>query len=244
MALGTLHLQAIEDFVPRTVIDPQGFSLSYRWYRPAGTVGRLPLILYLHGAGCRGSDNRLQLTQPGACIGHYPLMQQMQPCCIVAPQCHQPKRWVDIDWSLGNCSQPPPTAEMQALVHLVTKLSTDPHIDPRRIYLLGQSMGGFGAWDLLARLPGFFAAAAIAAGGGDPAVVQRFTNVPVWTSHGNADRTVPVGATRAMVAALVAEGGQVHYREYPGRGHDIWDDFWLDPQLLPALLQCQRSPQG
>ena len=42
------------------------------------------------------------------------------------------------------------------------------HIDAKRLYITGLSMGGFGTWDILARHPDRFAAAIPICGGGIP----------------------------------------------------------------------------
>src|SRR5205085_1952118 len=54
---------AVDDFQARTFDDGAGHTLPYRLYVPAGgdPAVKHPLVLFLHGAGGRGTDNRLQL---------------------------------------------------------------------------------------------------------------------------------------------------------------------------------------
>ena len=46
------------------------------------------------------------------------------------------------------------------MAELVRVLSTATYVDPRRVYLLGLSMGGMGTWEIAADNPNLFAAIA------------------------------------------------------------------------------------
>jgi predicted peptidase len=132
--------------------------------------------------------------------------------------------------------------------------------DTKRTYLTGLSMGGFGSWYFAAKYPGKFAAVVPICGGivipeslrqkfpemtknsypDDPKsyaeVAQKIGKTPVWIFHGSADDTVPVDGSRKLHDALKAAGGDVHYTEYPGIGHDSWDKAYAEPELMPWLL--------
>jgi predicted peptidase len=120
--------------------------------------------------------------------------------------------------------------------------------DPKRLYLAGVSMGGFGAWHLAAGQPGKFAALVVVCGGSTLTSGDRFTPVarkvgrtPVWVFHGSEDRVVPVTESRGMVEALKSvEGSRVRYNEYEGAGHNVWLNAAAEPDLLPWLLS-QRA---
>ena len=120
--------------------------------------------------------------------------------------------------------------------------------DPKRLYLAGVSMGGFGAWHLAAEHPGKFAAIVSVCGGSTLSSGDRFAPVarkvgrtPVWVFHGSEDRVVPVTESRGMVEALKrVEGSDVRYSEYEGVGHNVWLNVASEPGLLPWLL-AQRA---
>jgi len=115
-------------------------------------------------------------------------------------------------------------------------------IDEDRIYITGQSMGGSGTWGMLAYYPEAFAAAVPVCGTGDVNSAQAIVEngVAVWAFHGAADPTVPVEASRSMIAALRAAGGRPKYTEYPGVKHDSWVDAYPEPALHRWLFQQER----
>ena len=55
---------------------------------------------------------------------------------------------------------------------VVDRLAKENQVDPKRIYITGLSMGGFGTFASVARRPDFFAAAIPVCGGGDPATAE------------------------------------------------------------------------
>jgi predicted peptidase len=121
--------------------------------------------------------------------------------------------------------------------------------DLRRLYLIGVSMGGYGAWHMAATHPGMFAAVVPICGGSPLTAGDRFTPIarkigstPVWVFHGSDDRVVPVSESRKMVEALnQVEGSRVRYSELEGVGHDVWLNAASDPELLPWLLSQRLS---
>ena len=92
-------------------------------------------------------------------------------------------------------------------------------IDESRIYLMGHSMGAIGTWHLGAKYPEIWAALAPFAGFGDPSSVAKMKHIPEIVVHGDADPTVPVAGSRAMVAEMKRQGVQVQYIEVPKGNH-------------------------
>jgi predicted peptidase len=116
--------------------------------------------------------------------------------------------------------------------------------DAKRLYLTGVSMGGFGAWHIVAQHQGKFAAIVSICGGsplrsGDrfAPIARRVGTTPAWVFHGEADRVVPVSESREMVKALKAvSGNRVRYNEYQGVGHNVWLNALREAELMPWLL--------
>ena len=127
------------------------------------------------------------------------------------------------------------------VIDLLESLSLEFAIDLDRVYLTGQSLGGYGTWDLIAKRPEVFAAAVPLCGEGAPSRAQAVRNVPVWVFHGAKDEAVPVSGSREMVAALRAVGGVVKYTEYPQVGHDVWTVAYVEEDL-PGWLFGQKRP--
>lgn len=236
-------------FLDRTV-SSGGAVYRYEVFVPANwdKHKKWPVVLFLHGAGERGSDGLLQ-TDVG--LPHAIRTKAANfPFVAVMPQCLAEKVWTDADM------------EAQALAALEQTIK-EFHGDRNRIYLSGLSMGGYGTWDLAARYPGKFAALAPVCGGlrhenfpklgtslaKDPQVAdpyaetaRRIGKTPVWVFHGDADTAVPVEESRKMVEALRAAGANVKYNEYPGVGHNSWDKAYSEPDFVPWLLSQSLKP--
>jgi pimeloyl-ACP methyl ester carboxylesterase len=204
-------------------------GLKYRLYCPnrAGGTSSYPLLVVLHGSGERGSDNRKQLRFLPSLIVR-PDYQQRFPCFVVAPQCPEGQSW---DRQADN------------VLKLIEQMIQENPIDKRRVYVIGQSMGGSGTWLLASLRPDLFAAAVPIAGGGEPQFAGRLTSLPIWAIHGDADRIVPVTATRSIVRAIRQAGGSPIYTELPNVGHGgSWKyAYALDEEVLPWLFSQRQS---
>ena len=98
---------------------------------------------------------------------------------------------------------------------LIETLLKDQPIDPKRIYITGLSMGGYGTWDLMARGPELFAAAAPVCGGADEATAEKIKHIPVWAFHGAKDTAVKPQRSRNMIEALKKAGAVQSTRSMP-----------------------------
>ncbi len=231
-------------FLDRTV-SVSGSSYRYQVFIPAEFSSKKswPVILFLHGAGERGSDGLIQ-TDVG--IGHAIRLKNSRfPFVVVMPQCRENKIWGE------------PDMQAQALAALDASIKQF-HGDRDRIYLTGLSMGGFGTWELAARNPGRFAALVPICSGVRPKkdwpqlrvtvvddpkitdpyaeIARRIGSTPVWIFHGYADDVVPVTEARHLAEALKAANAKFKYTEYPGVGHNSWDLAYAEPDLVSWLL--------
>ena len=222
-------------------------EFRYRLLRPASVAGdgrdghRYPLVLFLHGAGERGNDNLKQLKYLPTWLAD-PALRQRHPCFVLAPQCRMDERWVDVSWADATSTPQPttPTIDLAAATKALEETLVREAIDPARIYLTGLSMGGYGTWDLAARMPDRFAAILPVCGGGDDRVADSIAALPIWCFHGDADTTVPVDRSRTMIAAVKAAGGRPIYSELPGVGHDSWTPAYQDRFVLDWLFSQRK----
>lgn len=229
--------QGAGDFAARTYSTANGGSLPYRIFLPAKATGSpLPAIIYLHGSGGAGADNFKQISGGNTLGTHLWTradIQAWQQTVVIAPQIAVGAEWAAVDAGLA------PATEL--LLQLVASLAQEKLIDPNRVYLVGQSLGGFGVWELISKRPEIFAAAVALCGGGDAGRVASASEVPMWAFHGAKDRTVPPHRSREMVAALKKAGGTVRYTEYPEAGHDVWTLAFSEPELPKWLLAQARN---
>jgi predicted peptidase len=222
-----------------------GESIPYRLWIPSrgdpreGRPEKCPLVLFLHGAGERGSNNESQLDHPEVLRL---AADDADPCFLVAPQCPRGQKWVEVPWHLRKPHQTPrePSAPMRLTIELLACLEDEFPIDPQRRYVTGMSMGGFGVFDLLVRRPHDFAAAVPICGGADESRLGQIAHVPMWVFHGRKDLAVPVIRSRSAVEALRAAGAEPRYTEYPRTGHNAWSPAYREPELREWLLRQHR----
>lgn len=220
-----------------------GLNLPYRLLRPQNydAKKKYPLVIFLHGAGERGDDNQKQLVH-GLSDFASDEAAKKHPAFVMAPQCPLGQKWVDVEWSAPAHTLPEkPSPALAATLNAVAALQSEFSIDPKRIYLTGLSMGGYGVWDALARRPELFAAAVPICGGGDPAMAKQIMSIPIWAFHGADDKSVPVHRSREMVEAMKATGGQPKYTEYPNVGHNSWTQTYASRAVHDWLFE-QRRP--
>ena len=222
-----------------------GRTMPYRIFIPANydTHKQYPLVLCLHGAGGRGSDNTSRGTEAFTVLSS-PEVQKDHPCFLLTPQCPEGKTWVKTPWTKGSYSidAVPLSDEMHSALDILFTVKSEFSIDPARIYVTGQSMGGYGTWDAVLRCRKVFAAAVPVCGAGDPSKAKLIAHVPLWIFHGSDDPTVPVQGSRDMVKALTDAGStSFKFTEYPGIKHDSWTKAWKEKDLVPWLF-AQHLP--
>jgi predicted peptidase len=226
-------------------------TLRYRILYPVNydASKKYPLIVFLHGAGERGNDNEAQLTHGSNLFADSANREQF-PAMVIFPQCPKEDFWSRIRReqekkdSLGQFSFPseqPIGASLNLVSRLLDSLVAAKLVNKKKIYLGGLSMGGMGTFELLWRKPNFFAAAFPICGGGDPQKATVYgRKFPIWIFHGDNDPTVPVSNSRLMNNALQAAGAKVKYTEYPGVGHDSWNNAFAEKELLPWLFSKKK----
>lgn len=218
--------------------DKDGKSLPYQLMNPARIDAnrKYPLVVFLHGAGERGTDNEAQLVH-GVPQFASKENREKYPCFLVAPQCPVSAKWAEVNWSANTHTLPKDVSEPGRLtLLLIESLQKEQPIDPKRIYITGLSMGGYGTWDLLVRKPDLFAAAAPVCGGADEATADKIKHIPIWAFHGGKDGVVKPQRSRNMIDALKKAGANPKYTEYPDVGHDSWNPAYKDPEFYKWLF--------
>ena len=231
-------------FLNRT-IELNGSTHRYQVYVPQGYTpeSEWPIILFLHGAGERGTDGLLQ-SQVGLGSAIRKHVDRWQ-AVVVMPQVP-----VQQTWQAG-----PGEVAIAALDASIAEFS----IDRSREYLTGLSMGGNGTWYLSSSFPDRFAAIApicayVMGGGSFPAIFpetepeERYAHlasvlkdVPTWIFHGDADPVVSVTESQRMNAEFEKIGANVHYTELPGVGHNAWDDAYDNLEFIDWLFSQRKQ---
>lgn len=249
-----VHLDAANGHEPALILDhreqfaakifsTRGQDLPYRQLSPESLAPDTlyPLVVLLHGAGERGIDNQKPLVHVAGLFSN-PANRRKYPCFVLAPQCAADEQWVDRPWNFPDFVQPlHPSRNLASAMQLLTQTVRDYPVDPKRIYIIGLSMGGYGTWDAITRFPEFFAAAVPICGGGDVSKAATLTHLPIWTFHGSEDTVVPVELSRKMCNAIQQLGGNCRYTEFPNTGHNSWTPAAEHPDLLPWLFAQQKD---
>jgi len=208
-------------------------SLDYLLFLPkthdAKSPKRWPTILFLHGAGERGTNIwKVAVHGPPKLVRTRADFEFI----VISPQCPSGRTW-----------------ENESLLALLDEVTAKHNVDTNRVYLTGLSMGGYGTWNLGLTHSERFAALAPICGGGDrigmllasPARRSAVLKTPVWAFHGAKDSVVLLEESEKMVAALKRAGHKnVELTVYPEAQHDSWTESYNNPKLYEWFLSNER----
>lgn len=199
-----------------------GEYLDYLEYVPASENEKLPLIIYIHGAGSRGND-----LSKMADVG--PIKEHKNGrdinAVIVAPQCHS-ETWFDL---------------FEILTEFISQYKDKEKIDQNRVYITGSSMGAYTVWQLCISHPDWFAAAVPVCGGGMYWDARRLKNLPVWAFHGALDNVVYPEESLKMVSAINKNGGNAKLTVLPNNDHNAWDSAFSLDEMWEWLFEQKRT---
>jgi predicted peptidase len=233
-----------ERFTQKKYVGRTGDTLRYRMLDPdRDTLRSTPLVIFLHGSGERGSDNEAQLKW-GVMNFATDQMMALHPALVIAPQCPANQQWANLDRAKNGTTatlNSQPTKAMQLLRELIDQLIKTQHIDPKRIYITGTSMGGFGTFDAVERYPDLFAAAIPVCGGGDASKINTAAHIPMWICAGADDPTVNVQYSYDMVAELRKAGAHPGFSIFPETGHLSWLSVYNDPHIIEWLFRQRKK---
>ncbi|HEX5270409.1 MAG TPA: dienelactone hydrolase family protein [Gemmataceae bacterium] len=221
-------------FLDRVHKDADGKEAKYVLFVPKDYDAKAdkswPVILFLHGAGeTQGGTKQPVEVGIGTAIKAH---EKTFPFITIFPQSQ--KR----TWQAGS-------ADADRALAILDEVMKGFKTDPKRVYLTGLSMGGYGTWSLAQKYPERWAAIAPICGGigrssgadDFSAAAAKVKDVPCWDFHGDADPAVPVAQSRGMMKALWDAGAHPNYTEYPGVGHNSWDKAYATADLYEWLLK-------
>ncbi len=97
------------------------------------------------------------------------------------------------------------------------------HVDERKTFLTGTSMGGFGAWATAHEFPDAFAGIAPVSGGISEInqyQAHRFKDLPVRAFHNRGDDIVRYDDSERMITSINNHGGDPKLTIYEADSHD------------------------
>ncbi len=207
----------------RFVSAEENGTMNYAVYYPDNCEG-LPLLVYLHGAGERGTAFD-HLYRHGI-----PLLLEKgrtYPAIILVPQCPTEVVWCNI---------------VDQVKTIIDKVAAEFSVLPDRICLTGSSMGGYGTWSTALTYPNFFSAIAPIAGGGMAWRAKRLVTTPVYAFHGAEDTVVVPVYSQLMCDAVTAAGGEARLVLLEGFEHDDGINYaYAETDMVDWLLRQRRT---
>ena len=214
------------------------FNARYCLHRPeTEATCKLPLLIYLHGGGGTGHDIRKPRSQILPLLST--LRQASIAALVVAPQTPAGVKtgggWLVPDLDLF-------------LAHLLETLP----VDSARVYLTGNSMGGYGTYLWAGSQPQHFAAIAPMVGGlgsGGPLDVtpdldswgRNLATLPMRAYYGEDDQVVPADRGSMVMRAIERAGGKhAMLSVLKGRGHNAGQVPYADPTFFEWLFSHRK----
>ncbi len=194
-------------------------NLKYVMRKPVGfqEAMKYPLVVFFHGAGGRTADISY--------LENHEFFKLSEPFCkntvTIAPKCDA-NSWFNV---------------FEQLQEFIKFLATLPYVDKERVYLIGNSMGGYATWQLAMAMPKWFAAIVPICGGGMYWNSGELINMGVWAFHGSDDKTVFCEESVKMVEGINQRGGNAKLTIYRGVGHNSWSQTFCSEELWIWLFQ-------
>lgn len=198
-------------------------NLSYILDYPKDTKSKIPLIVFLHGSGERGSN--LEIVKNHSPFTYKNLIKE--PVAILAPQCPE-NTWWDTD----------------AVYFLIKEILEKYKIDKDRIYLTGLSMGGWGTLKLAGEHPEMFAAVAAVCAPTDRvmlATVDNYKDLNIKLFHGGMDDVVLPENAFNFYQKLHPVNPKAELTIFPNDNHNSWDSTYSDQKLYDWMLSLTKN---
>ncbi len=201
--------------------------LEYLIYFPddySSTEKKYPLVLFLHGAGERGTNLDL--------VKKHGIPKRIHdgakfPFITIAPQCAE-----GIWWSNKQ--------KLVFLGKLLQDLISELRVDKNRIYGTGLSMGGYGILDLASNYPTLFAALIPICGGTILNQIKNLVKIPIWMFHGEKDDVIPVESSILIYQYLNKKNKNTLLTVYPNITHDSWTKTYENEKIYDWLLSFKK----
>ncbi len=212
-----------------------GYALGYRYkiMKPNDSSDKkYPLFIVFHGMGRIGKDNKRQVPQG------LPLVKELEGLKVNAIVV-QPQTAAGWAQKMADGSKP----VLSSIVEMIDYFVANKSVDPDRVYVLGNSMGCGGVWNMVFDHPEYLAAAVPVVGGALHERAGEMANIPVWMFSAQKDMKSRAETCRQMLDALKKEGRtNAKHTHYEDRSHgDTFSTMFERDKVAAWLLKQKRS---
>lgn len=186
------------------------------------TLFYIPLS-YLYFRQLPIAENRSKSTDKlrnNICVKNIRERQDARGYILLAPLCSKG------DWN----------EHLTVLLRLIESIRELPYIDKTRVHITGNSMGGYGTWEICLLRHDWFASAMPLCGGGIGAFAKRLVDLPIRAFHGLRDKVVDPIESLQMVKAVNNAGGHAELILFPQLEHNCWSTVYSDERNYDWLL--------
>lgn len=201
-------------------------QMGYALHVPKNTKEKMPLIIFLHGDGEKGTDiEKVKIHGPFKYLKTHTI-----DAYVLAPQCPEHDLW---------------NAEM--LYQLIGKIQKENNIDANRIYLTGLSSGGWATWNLALAHPDLFAAIVPISSFVDLIQMDdicKIKAIPTRIYHGLLDDVVPLDYAAVIYKNLKTCNPKITLTIFDDAGHDSWTRVYDNDEIYNWMLsQIKPEPK-
>jgi len=207
-----------EPFVYSFVYNGTNQALAYRLLRPINfdSSKQYPVVITLHGASGFSTPGAkdYNINSLRAINGQFAddSIRLTHPTYIIALQADKGDMWSK--------------KHLEGVKQIIASLS---NVNIDKIYVMGQSAGGFGSNNFISYDPNYFAAAIVASAEGNKISVanrDKLVNFNLWTLHGNKDVTSLYSADVDLFDYMKLKNARMKFTTFINVGHST-EDFMV-----------------
>ncbi len=198
-------------------------------YNPADATKKYPVILFFHGGGeaTPGTDNEYHLIN-GAAYFENRINAGLFDAFLLFPLSEV------IGWENS----------MSRINNVLDSLQKYCNLDPDRLISMGISIGANAAISYGIQFPERTAVSISSS----PALIDGLKqdssgniHIPHWIASGGQDVNPSPASTQRFVDNFSRRGGDVRYSYYPELGHNVWDEMWHEPYIIPYWNSAHKA---
>ncbi len=214
-------------------------TIKFRFRSPENIVPgkKYPLVIWLHGQGESGDDNKRQLSHMQSTMEFLAGPNKLD-FYILATQCPKDNR----AWENSISNRGKGDAPLVILIEILEHLLRNCPINQNRISVVGVCSGGDGVWPLLHMKPDFFSSVAVFSTSPPPDLVwdEHHRRTSLWAFNNQGDKSAPVEPMGEFVKQVNDAGGLASLT-VGSSGHDSWSKAMREDKIVAWLVQQDRE---